>query len=199
MKTELRQIVDLGLEVLALGKVERITFHADGVTPETDTTHTVMLGILAPAFAARELPDLDLGLVAEFALVHDLCEARVGDTPTLGTYDRENKKRREEEAVDSLCYDFHEFGWLTHRLREYEHQILPEARYVRAFDKCLPKVTHILNNGATFEEQGTTFEALYVRLEEQRKEIVAYAGEFAPLVELYEQLAAEALHLLAER
>lgn len=199
MKSELQQIISLGHLTLGLGEVSRITYHPDGETPESVTTHTVMLATLATAFAARELTDLDLGLVCEFALVHDLVEALVGDTPTLTDYDPVAKRKREEEAVDQICAEFHEFGWLTHRIREYEHQILPEARYVRAFDKCLPKVTHVLNYGATFSREGVSYIALRDRLEEQYADIVAYAGEFRPLIELYEQLAAEVLDILDTR
>lgn len=69
-------VVDLGRLALRFGLVERGTFHPDGVTPETDTTHTVMLAVVGCALAERHLPDLDRGRVAEFVLVSCLAQVR---------------------------------------------------------------------------------------------------------------------------
>ena len=74
-------VIALGRLALRFGRVDRITYHDDGVTAESDTDHTVMLGLIACAFAAAHLPDLDVGLIAEFAPVHDLVEVYAGDTP----------------------------------------------------------------------------------------------------------------------
>jgi len=76
-------VVRLGQLALAFGRVNRITRHEDGTTPESDTDHTVMLGLIACALAERWYPHLDRGLVAQYALVHDLVEVYAGDTPTL--------------------------------------------------------------------------------------------------------------------
>ncbi len=48
-------VVDLGRMALAFGRIDRITFYEDGGTPESDSDHTVMLGLVACAFAARHL------------------------------------------------------------------------------------------------------------------------------------------------
>lgn len=66
------KIEELASLVLDFGKVDRITAHQDGVFPESDTDHTVMLGVIGVSLAKRLYNDLDLGLIAQFALVHDL-------------------------------------------------------------------------------------------------------------------------------
>ena len=60
--------------LLQFGRTNRITYHEDGVTPESDTDHTVMLGVMACAFAARYAPHLNNGKIAQFAFIHDLVE-----------------------------------------------------------------------------------------------------------------------------
>jgi hypothetical protein len=46
--------------------------------PESDTDHTVMLALIACALAPIVDARLDVGLVAQYALVHDLVEAYAG-------------------------------------------------------------------------------------------------------------------------
>jgi 5'-deoxynucleotidase YfbR-like HD superfamily hydrolase len=60
-----------------------------------------MLGLIACAFAAAHLPDLDVGLIAQYALVHDLVEVYAGDTPTLRPLSaaaKARKRQREHHA-----------------------------------------------------------------------------------------------------
>ena len=148
-----RKLVELGNLVLRFARVERITFHPDGRRPETDADHTVMLGLIAPAFASRFLPKLNLGRIAQLALVHDLVEVYAGDTPTLKitVQGKLMKKEKERVAAQRIADEFTEFPWLTNMVHEYENLLTREARYVKALDKLLPKVTHILNSGATFD------------------------------------------------
>lgn len=82
---------------LAFGRVERLTRHEDGIRPETDTDHTVMLGLVACELAPTSL---DRAAVAAYALVHDLLEVYAGDTQTLIVSENSlaTKKSREIEA-----------------------------------------------------------------------------------------------------
>jgi 5'-deoxynucleotidase YfbR-like HD superfamily hydrolase len=154
--------IELGKLVLAFGRVERATYHEDGLRPETDTDHTVMLGLIAAEAAASMRAwgsDLDVGLVVQYALVHDLVEALVGDVNSFGITPelKAAKDLREAEALTEL-YD--QFGktcpWLCHRLQEYEEQQVPEARFVRYLDKAMPKITHKLNGCAAIKRMGKT-------------------------------------------
>jgi putative hydrolase of HD superfamily len=186
-------LIDLGRLTLMFGRVDRITYHEDGETPESDTDHTVMLGLIGCAFAARHLPMLDLGLVAQSALVHDLVEVYAGDTPTLRINDAErvSKQAREQAAVARIEDQFAEtLPWVPAMIDSYEQRLLPEARYVKALDKLLPKITHILNGRRTIREQGMDRDELAARYALQGAELLGYAADFPPLFELREELIA---------
>lgn len=198
-----KKVVELGALALRLSRVERITFHPNGRRPETDSDHTVMLGLIAPAFAARFLPKLYPDRVAALALVHDLAEAYAGDTPTLNItwHEYKLKRMKEDLAVDRIIEEFGEhFPWLTQTLLDYEAQVEPEARYVRAMDKLLPKVTHILNQGATFGTVNGHMDrkALIQRYARQVKELEEYASDFPPLFELRAHLVGMVLDQIPE-
>lgn len=183
-------VVNLGMLTLAFGRVNRITYHEDGVTPESDTDHTVMLGMVACAFAARHLPHLDLGLIAQFALVHDLVEVYAGDTPTLRIDDtqRASKEEREQAALMRIMREFTALPWLAMTIARYEQRRKPEARYVKAMDKLLPKITHIANRGKTLRDQGFTMDELVARYDQQLDELKAYADDFPALFDLRAEL-----------
>lgn len=140
----LTRAIDLASLALKFSRVERITRHEDGIRPETDSDHTVMLGIIACDLCPE---GLDRGKVAMFALVHDLLEAETGDVQTL-TIDAAGRKAKveaEHKAMELFSRKYGEDSWLMETMYEYEQQVTDEARYVRLLDKVLPKLTHILN------------------------------------------------------
>lgn len=152
MKSEdVDALVQLGEITLRLARVERATRHEDGEHPESDTDHTVMLGLMACALAARFAPDLDRGRIAEFALVHDLVEAYAGDTNTFGfggDTSTTDKDAREAAALERIRHEIHaSFPWVVDTIEAYESLATPEARFVKTLDKVLPKITHYLNHG----------------------------------------------------
>lgn len=141
---ELSRAVRLAHLALALGRVERVTRHEDGVRPETDTDHTVMLGLVACELAP---PDLDRAMIAALSLVHDLVEAYAGDTQTLviSPEAAAEKCTRERAARARLVTELGDGSWLADLLATYEQQKEPEARFVRLVDKVLPKLAHAFN------------------------------------------------------
>ncbi len=172
-----RQAIELGKLTLALGRVNRATFHEDGRRRETDTDHTVMLGIIACAHC----PDhLDRGLVAEYALVHDLVEAKVGDTNSfdISVEAKIAKDIREAKALEQLCREFIDVLWLVQRIDEYETQVEPEARFIRFLDKAMPKITHALNGCVTYKAMGKTKEDIVLAHGEQLADLISLYPEF---------------------
>ena len=164
-----QKVIDLAQLCLRFGRVERVTYHEDGKRLETDTDHTVMLAVIACALAERinaegkRFPShYDVGRVAQFAIVHDLVEAYAGDTNSLiartdaGPDDAtRTKEAREAAALARIRSEFAvDFPWLTDTIDEYESLVSPEARFVKALDKVLPKITHLLNGGATLRQHG---------------------------------------------
>jgi putative hydrolase of HD superfamily len=192
MDKEVVHLLALARVALDFGKVNRTTYHADGVTPESDTDHTVMLGLVACAMAERMPYPLDVGLVAQYAYVHDLVEVYAGDTCTLdmptpaGTAD---KAYRETLALRRLERTFGTvYPWITETIRKYEKRADPEAAFVKAVDKLLPKLTHLLNNCQSLRERDMTSDALAARYRAQTAEMV-YADPWPEIMALRARLA----------
>ena len=178
--------VKLAELILRFGRVNRATYHPDGVRPESDTDHTVMLGVLACALAAkwRHL-SLNVGRVAEFALVHDLAEAYAGDTQSfdITAEAKADKEAREVAAFARIAREFAaHFPWLVGTLGAYEAQKEPEARFVRYLDKVTPKLTHALNGGVAFRQMGKSAEDVWVVHQAQIDKLAAEYPEFADTV-----------------
>lgn len=152
----LDEIISLGDMALRLGREDRITLHPDGVMSESVTDHTIMLSVIACSLAARYAPDMDIGRVAQFALVHDFPEVYAGDTPTLtiSEEERQQKETREAEALERIDSELPRLNWLTDTVRRYETLEDKEARFVKALDKLMPTITHILNKGAYIHREG---------------------------------------------
>lgn len=194
-------MINLGDLAFQFGAVNRLIYRPDGEW-ESDTDHTVMLGWLACAMAARFYPDLDVGLIAQYALVHDAPEVYAGDTPTLRITPEalDAKYQAEKEATQRLVYEFEdELPWFGATLTRYEAQDSREARFVRALDKCLPKVAHILTKARLVIDQKMGRQEFHRRIcVKQHEDMAAYAGEFTVLMELHALLADEVHHLLPE-
>lgn len=177
-------LIRLGELSLAFARVNRITCHPDGVTPESDADHTVMLGLVACAFAERFAPELDRGRIAEFSLVHDLVEVYAGDTATariLSDEDHRVKEEREREALARIRSEFDgELPWLGATIEAYERRDTPEARFVKVMDKTLPKIANLLNKGATFKPQGHDRESGQAFLDHQRENLEKSYGADQP-------------------
>lgn len=155
----------------AFGQVRRVTRHPDGEL-ESDSTHAVMLSLLAIGAATRA--GLDPGLAAAFAVVHDLPETYGGDTDTsreLSPEEAADKARREAEGLERVCAEL--AGPVADLLRRYEAQAEPEARLVRVLDKVTPKLAHLLNGGASFVALGLTAEHVRANHARQRARLAA--------------------------
>ena len=176
----MHDLLHLARLALAFGRVDRVTFHPDGVTRESDTDHTVMLALVAPALAAQLRPDLCPALVCAFSVVHDLVEVKTGDTNTIGitAEGRIEKAARESSALTELRAELAAFPWIVHTLDRYEAQVEPEARWVRYIDKVLPKLTHALNRGATLRLMGKSADEIRTDGARQRELLRAEYPEF---------------------
>ncbi len=189
-------IIDLGKLSLTFGGVNRVTCHLDGVTPESDTDHTVMLGLVACAFAERFAPTLDRGMIAQFALVHDLVEVYAGDMATgfiMSDTDHTGKKEREDAALARIREEFDtELPWIGETIERYESLDTPEARFIKVIDKALPKITNILNGGAAFKKQGHTKETGEAFLADQCEKLgKGYGSDQAEALALLEALGTQ--------
>lgn len=164
---ELNELKKVAILCLDFGKIERKTFHQDGITHETDTTHTVMLSVLAPALAEKLYPNLNIGLIAQFAIVHDLTEAITGDYDTLLNSSQEfkrQKKEQEELALKKIQKDFGDnLPWIYKTIAHYERLDCPEARFVKILDKILPKIVRLVGNRVSNKEHFQTISETYAK------------------------------------
>lgn len=122
-----------------------------------------MLATIACAVAQEVAPHLDRGKIAQYSIVHDLVEAYSGDVLSLGMskHTREQKEQAERAALDRIRREFETLPWIASTITEYESLASEEARFVKVLDKVLPKLTHLLNDGAALREHGFTTEAAH--------------------------------------
>ncbi len=189
-------LVDIGRLVFAFAKVNRVTRHEDGIRLESDTDHTVMVSVCACALAHKLYPDLDLGKVAQFAIVHDLVEAYALDTDSFGITVEQKKEKdtREHDAFLRIEREFSgAYPWISQMIEKYELLDTKEARFVKTVDKLMSKITHILNDGAYFKLKGMDADTMWhnyqsmVKIAEEK-----YGSEFPELLTLMDELIVEA-------
>ncbi len=190
-------LVKIGKLVFDFARVHRVTYHDDGITPESDTDHTVMLSVIACALADTFYKDeLDIGLVAQYAVVHDLVEAYAGDTDTFGIIDtaRKEKEHREERALHMIEDQFQQvYPWLPKIIGEYESLQKKEARFVKTVDKMMSKITHILNNGIYFKKKRISEEHMLANYKKMFERMEgSYGKEFPLLLSITKELINEA-------
>ena len=94
-----------------------------GVRQENDAEHSWSLAFVACILAPRVDASLDVGLVCQFAVVHDLAEIHTGDITTFDPDERHRTKEElEHHAVQKIAKDFADFSWLVDQLEAYERQ-----------------------------------------------------------------------------
>ncbi|HZA73350.1 MAG TPA: HD domain-containing protein [Propionibacteriaceae bacterium] len=181
---------------LRFSTVDRMTRLPDGA-PESDTDHTVMLGWIAPALAARCSDDLNVGLVAQFALVHDAPEVLAGDTPTLRitAEERAAKAGREATATELLARMFGaSLPWFPEMILRYEQRHEPEARFVWALDKVIVKIANLFAGCHDITAQSVTAEEFVAMVAAQRPTLEQHAGGYLwseGLLRVYDRLCLE--------
>ncbi|MEA4910844.1 hypothetical protein SDC9_21648 [bioreactor metagenome] len=191
--------VDKVLELAKLSslfsKTKRAVFHEDGVTLESDTDHTFALALITCSIADTFYKDkLDMGLVSQFATVHDLVEAYAKDTDTFLNNSEESqreKHKRESDALKRIGEEFNkEYSWAHRMIEEYEKQNTKEARFVKLVDKFLPEITNIFNNFAYIKSVNADREKFYFfykgKFERLKK---ANIEEFPEVIEIYENIS----------
>jgi 5'-deoxynucleotidase YfbR-like HD superfamily hydrolase len=198
----LAKLVEVADLALRFGEINRTAlFHRDQTTREDDAEHTVMLGWLAPALAERLYAhslSMDVDFVAAMALVHDMPEVIAGDTPTIRIDDasRAAKADRETSAARQLVDMFdRSLPWLSEMVRIYEMQQHVEARFVRAVDKIVPKLVHLIDGGAGLRDHHVTRAEFREMVRAQRAE--PYMAEFPELLDLHRALCDRVLNTVA--
>jgi 5'-deoxynucleotidase YfbR-like HD superfamily hydrolase len=145
-------LLDLSRLAVRFAQVERAPRYPTG-DRENDVEHSFHLALLAGELAADYYPELDIGLVYQYSLAHDLPESYSGDVWTFGISDeaRAKKELAEEKATLRLLKELPPHT--AQILKRYEQQTEPEARFVRLVDKLTPAIINMLAGDAnTFSE-----------------------------------------------
>ena len=170
----------LGALSVAFSEVKRAPRYPNGKR-ESDVEHSFHLAVSAVELAADFYPELDVGLVSQFSLVHDIPEVYAGDVWTfkISDEDRLKKETKEAEATEKLLKVLPPY--LAQLLSRYEAQKEPEARFVRFVDKLLPAIINIMAGDAnTFKEDYNvaSLEDLLKSREAHRNELLLKFPEF---------------------
>jgi 5'-deoxynucleotidase YfbR-like HD superfamily hydrolase len=178
--------------ILAFAKVNRATLHEDGQTPESDTDHTVMVAVCSCALASKLYPYLDIGKIAQFAIIHDLVEVYAGDTNTfnISTDERKEKEARERDAFKKIQKEFTGiYPWISETIEEYESLQTDEAQFVKMVDKVMTKLTHRINRGAYLIQEKKTKEETLSHYSKQTNALEEkYGKKFPEVIEILRKL-----------
>ncbi|MFI5212353.1 MAG: HD domain-containing protein [Candidatus Saccharimonadales bacterium] len=160
--------------------------------PETDGEHTLHLQYLAVSYAAKYHPELAIGKVSLYCLVHDFVEVYAQDVNSLIASPEElaQKALREELAFRRLESELGQvWPQLINTVQSYELLSEPEARYVKCFDKCDPSFSHFSNRGTALRRMGVTSREVFDgHCEEVRLRMEPYAAEFPDVVAIRQEL-----------
>lgn len=181
-------VLQLGGLAMKFARVERAPRY-DDETRENDAEHSFMLALIAPELAERLYPGrFDLGLIAQYGVVHDLIELETGDVATFhhSPEDMQKKEHIEHAALDKLLRKLPPHTATL--VREYIEQKTPESRFTNGCDKWLPIIVDILGSGKKVmaEDYGvTTPEQLLAGHQKLHSRIAERFKEFPPIVEIH--------------
>jgi 5'-deoxynucleotidase YfbR-like HD superfamily hydrolase len=183
-------------------RISRAVVTVPGGGAETDSDHTVHLSWLAPALAAATEPGLDPDPVAAYAAVDDAVEVFAGDTPTITITITDQERARKHEREKAAQRSWHDvldaqLPWLPDMIDRYESQTDPEARFVKAAGKLVPKLAHCMSRAFDLRGAGVTPGQFQDLVREQRAALGEYAGEFSALLGVYDQVTAAVCQNLA--
>lgn len=141
----------LGTYSTKLAQITRANEIPDAVTgfrPENDAEHSYELALVGLALSDRMDPILDRGLVARFAIVHDLEEIHCGDIPVFDpASESEARALAKDTANAQVLADLLSLSPAVAKdLQLYLERDCDEARFVYALDKILP-FSRVLHNG----------------------------------------------------
>ncbi len=145
-------ILEISQVTIDFAAIERIPRYND-CERENNAEHSFMLALAGVVIAEEHYPEIDSGLVAKFALVHDLPELITNDVPTfkISSEQLTEKEAAEKQAVHTLSDRIN--GTISGYLKRYEAQIETEARFVRHIDKLLPYAVDANGSGVKVMEE----------------------------------------------
>jgi 5'-deoxynucleotidase YfbR-like HD superfamily hydrolase len=179
---EVKQLIsDIILPFYAIQRDMLVAAAAAGQSRnENDAEHSWSVALLACSLAPHIDATLDIGLVSQFALVHDLVEVYADDTSVWADNDAlDTKDNKEAQALARIQRDFSHFPWLIKTIKVYEKQDCNEALYVRSMDKYIAVCLRFMDGGEFFKKQGITKEIFDAKMAIHRQKAHGHAGAAA--------------------
>ena len=154
-----------------------------GFRPENDAEHSYELALVAIVVADLIDQDLDRGLVARLALVHDLEEIYCGDVSVFDPASSSDTRAAEKDAAGARVLD--DLRGLSPAVAAdfqiYLERTYPEAHFVYALDKIVP-FFRVLHNGR--HHAHPSLEEYRARYATARSKI----AEYPPLLPVFEHV-----------
>ncbi|HUD06297.1 MAG TPA: HD domain-containing protein [Candidatus Saccharimonadales bacterium] len=142
---------------------------------ETDAEHSWSLAFLACSIASQIDPELDLGLIAQLAIVHDIPEVYASDISVWDSADKLAKKKQNEVAAQqSIAERFSHLPWISSTIETYERQDTKEAKFVYALDKLIALVIRRIDKGQAYIDKQLTKGAFLAGLTPSRNKAQTY-------------------------
>jgi len=158
-------------------------------TWENDAEHSWSLSLLACALAPHIDEALDIGVIAQFATVHDLVEVHAGDTSNFASDDEKaTKDERERAGLQKLQAQLTALPWVCKTIEAYESQTSAEAKFVKSVDKILPLLFDYVEDGLFYRENRITLAEWGHKLQTQRQKASAHSGAFQYYLQMWELL-----------
>lgn len=158
---------------------------------ENDAEHSWSLAFIACALASEIDPRLNIGLVCQFATVHDLVEVYAGDTSNFAPEaERASKADREHKALERLSGEYKAFPWIAKMIIAYERQDVPEACFVKSVDKLITLLFDYAEKGLFYKEHKITARQWQTMMQKHREKASGHPGAFKYYEELWNLLLA---------
>lgn len=186
--TLLSELVDLYANlVIPFMKIRRdMPFPTEPERDETDGEHAYTLAMLAITLAERLKLGLDTGLIAHYALVHDLVEVHAGDTSVRASdADLQAKVDKEHEAFLLIKEKYLRHApWIAEHIERYESRVDEESKFVYAADKMMGALARMAGDGAGWasyypEANGASYHRIVKNLRKK-------AAVYPPLLDLFD-------------
>jgi len=150
-----------------LSLIERNHYSLKTTRKENDTEHSFSVVLLCWYVYDQLDLELNLSKIFKYAIVHDFVERYAGDTNTFASQQmRQDKVRREKDALNRFADEFGNFPEMIASMREYESKSTKEAEFVWTIDKIQALVLGELDNWRPYEELAISFEKFSKKYEE---------------------------------
>lgn len=175
--------------IIPFMKVRRdIYFPTEPDRLETDGEHAYTLSVIAITLCERMKLDLDTGLIAKYALVHDLVEAHAGDVSARADDAALAQKAKREHEAFLLIKERHveHAPWIAEHIEMYEKRTNDEARFVYATDKLMGAFSWLAGDGTNWasnypDKDGKDYRKVVERLRKK-------ASVYPPLLDLFDEV-----------